>query len=127
MKIRFAFFALLIFFLVGLEVSAQKTPNPTSISIVDAKDHVGERVTICGKVEDTYYNAKVNGKPFMIYFGAKYPKQTFSAVIWNDDLKNFDYKPDEYLKGKFICIIGVIKMYKGKPEMVLNTQEQIYE
>ena len=38
---------------------------------------------------------------------------------------NFSYKPGEYLKGKTICVTGVVKDYKGKPEIVVDKEEQV--
>jgi len=97
------------------------------ITIDEAKDHVGEKVTICSEVKETYFNSKAKGEPTNLNFGAPFPKQTFTVLIWKDDLVNFDYDPSQYLKGKHICVTGVIKLYKGKPEMELKTQYQIYE
>ena len=48
-----------------------------------------------------------------------------SAVIMTNNRSNFNYKPEEYLNGKNICIIGTVKDYKGKPEIVVEKQEQV--
>ena len=48
-------------------------------------------------------------------------------------IKNFVYNNiaqdrtaiTKYLKEKKVCITGKIKMYKGKPEMIVNKEEQI--
>ncbi|CAN5453652.1 hypothetical protein BH11BAC1_BH11BAC1_29380 [soil metagenome] len=121
------YFRLLIisFFLIIPAVDAQK-PVP-EITLAEAKDHEGEKVTLCGEIIEIFYNAKAKGEPTMLNFGGVYPKNTFSCIIWKDDLVNFNYKPAAYLKGKQVCVTGIIKMYKGKPEMELNAQDQIYE
>ena len=114
-----------IIFFAFTYASAQKTVP--EITVAEAKDHEGERVTICGQIKETFYNAKSKGEPTMLNFGAAYPNHTFSCIIWKDDLVNFDYKPVTYLKGKQICVTGTVKMYKGKPEMELHSQEQVFE
>jgi DNA/RNA endonuclease YhcR with UshA esterase domain len=38
---------------------------------------------------------------------------------------NFSYKPEDYLKGKTICVTGTIKEYKGKPQIVVDKEDQI--
>lgn len=97
------------------------------ITISEAKDHEGEKVTICAEIKESFYNVKAKGEPTMLNFGAPYPKQTFSCIIWKDDLKNFNYEPVAYLKGKQVCVTGIIKIYKGKPEMEIHNQDQIFE
>ena len=112
-------------FVFSFHARAQKTIP--EITIAEAKDHVGEKVTICGEIKETFYNVKAKGEPTMLNFGAPYPNQTFACLIWKDDLVNFDYKPAAYLKGKQVCVTGIVKMYKGKPEMELHAQDQVYE
>jgi hypothetical protein len=123
MKSRLIFF--IPFFLAATAATAQKTVP--EITVAEAKDHVGEKVTICGEIKETFLNAKAKGEPTSLNFGAPYPNHTFSCIIWKDDLVNFKYKPATYLKDKQVCVTGVIKMYKGKPEMELHSQEQVYE
>jgi DNA/RNA endonuclease YhcR with UshA esterase domain len=40
-------------------------------------------------------------------------------------LQNFSFKPSEYYKLKNICITGRIKIYKGKPEIISNSEHDI--
>jgi hypothetical protein len=46
-----------------------------------AKAHVGQSVTVCGKVANTYYSRFVEGKPTFINFGRPYPNHVFSIAI----------------------------------------------
>lgn len=84
----------------------------------------GKEITICAKVMDTYVSKTNEGTTF-VNFGNPYPKSTFTVVIFEADLPNFKYTPSVYLKEKKICITGKIKIYKGKPEMIVNKEEQI--
>ncbi|MCX6276387.1 MAG: hypothetical protein NTV09_14400 [Bacteroidetes bacterium] len=117
---------LIVYFTLSLIVAFAQKPA-LEITIAEAKDHEGDKVTICAEIKETFYNIKAKGQPTLLNFGAPYPKQTFSCVIWKDDLKNFNYDPATYFKGKQVCVTGIIKMYKGKPEMEVHSQDQIFE
>ena len=73
------------------------------------------------------YSTKVldgNGMTFL-NLGAEYPNSPLTIVIYSDSLGNFDNKPADYYKGKNICVGGKIKMYKGKPEIIINSKQSI--
>ena len=93
------------------------------IDVTKASEYEGKLVRICSKV----YSTKVlesNGMTFL-NVGADYPDSPLTIVIYKDSLGNFDFKPDEYYKGKYICVSGKVKIYKGKPEIIINTQHAI--
>ncbi|TBX67487.1 hypothetical protein EZL74_09450 [Flavobacterium silvisoli] len=95
----------------------------TDIDVTKAADYEGKLVRICSKV----YSTKVldsNGMTFL-NVGGKYPSAPLTVVIYADKLKNFDFVPSTYYKGKTICITGTIKLYKGKPEIIINTPHAI--
>jgi DNA/RNA endonuclease YhcR with UshA esterase domain len=48
-----------------------------------------------------------------------------TIVIYSESLKNFDSNPEEFYNGKNICVWGKIKIYKGKPEIIINTKHAI--
>jgi micrococcal nuclease len=126
MKTQIKLSTSVIFFILYTTTAFAQKPA-IEITIAEAKDHVGDKVTICAEIMETYSNTKAKGEPTMLNFGAPYPKQSFSCIIWKDDLVNFKYNPAAYLKGKQVCITGIIKMYKGKPEMEVHGQDQIFE
>jgi DNA/RNA endonuclease YhcR with UshA esterase domain len=95
-----------------------------TINANEAKDHIGETVTICDRVVSTYYYEKGKGQPTFLNFGAKYPNNTFDVVIWAEDAMMFPSKPID-LSGKPVCVTGRIKLYKGKPEMIVKYSSQI--
>lgn len=100
-----------------------KTVTPTgTISPDQAAAHIGETVTVCGKV---YSTKLLSNGPTFINMGAEYPDNPFTAVIMFNKRGSFSYKPEEYLKGKMICVIGVVKNYKGKSEIVVEREGQI--
>jgi hypothetical protein len=94
------------------------------IDVTKASEYEGKLVYICSKV----YSTKVldsNGMTFL-NVGADYPDSPLTVVIYSDKLQNFSFKPSDYYKGKTICIIGRIKIYKGKPEIISNSEHDIF-
>lgn len=95
-----------------------------TVPLDSVKFYEGKEITICAKVIDTYVSKTNEGTTF-VNFGNPYPKSTFTVVIFEADLPNFKYTPSVYLKEKKVCITGKVKIYKGKPEMIVNKEEQI--
>jgi micrococcal nuclease len=89
-----------------------------------AKYHEGSLTIVCGKVMGTFKSK--SGTTF-INFGAAFPNQTFSAVIMESSLEKFSYQPVDYLKNKDVCVTGMVKMYKEKPEILIKGPNQIRE
>jgi hypothetical protein len=87
------------------------------------KFYEGKLVTVCEKVIDTHITKE--NKVVYLNFGHPYPAQTFTGVIFASDVSKFNYEPAVYLKGKTICVTGTVKIYKDRPEIIINRQDQI--
>jgi exonuclease VII large subunit len=86
-----------------------------------AQEHVGQMVTVDGVVSEVHHAA--SGKVIFIDIGGRYPNNAFAAVIFKED---FDKFPDvDALAGKTVDITGAIKLYKDRPEIILNDPRQI--
>jgi hypothetical protein len=96
----------------------------TSISAADAKNHVGERATVCGEVASTHYAARSRGNPTFINLDKPYPTQIFTVLIWGSDRPKFG-DPEEAYRSTRICVTGKISDYKGAPEIVAYEPSQI--
>jgi hypothetical protein len=108
--------------------AAPKTSTIASTSTItpeDASNHVGQTVTVCGKVFGGKYLERSSGSPTLINVGADYPDNPFTVVIYGSDRGSFSYTPEEYLKGKIITVTGLIKLFKGKPEIIITNENQI--
>lgn len=114
---------LIIFFLFTF-ISGGYAQNKKYVKPEKAIKHVGETITVCGKVYDVYFNSKAKGQPTFLNFGAPHPNEVFSVVIWNTDRIQFSFIPEE-LKGKKICVTGVVKLYKDGPEIIVTEESQI--
>lgn len=139
---------LLIFLPVALVVSCQQqpapalpsptpvptptpTPTPTPVSGIswgDAKNHIGERATVCGPVVDTHWASGSKGKPTFLNIGKPYPDSgRFVVVIWIDYRASFPQPPEGYYLGKTICVTGLIEEYQGIPQIEAKHPNQIEE
>ncbi|WP_298938037.1 nucleotide-binding protein [uncultured Ruegeria sp.] len=86
----------------------------------DAAQHVGEHSTVVGVVSQVANSGK--GTTF-INFGGRYPNHTFYAVIFKKHGHKF---PSVYgYEGRTIAITGTIKLYKGKPQIILSSPDQV--
>ncbi len=96
----------------------------SSISAAEAKNHVGERGTVCGAVASTHYATRSRGNPTFINLDKPYPDQIFTVLIWGSDRPKFG-DPEEKYRNKHICATGKISDYKGVPEIVAYDPSQI--
>jgi DNA/RNA endonuclease YhcR with UshA esterase domain len=96
----------------------------TTISAVQARDHVAEKATVCGQVVGTHYAASSRGQPTFINLDKPYPNQIFTLLIWGSDRSKFG-EPEESFRGKHVCVTGTITDYRGVPEIVAHSPSQI--
>jgi hypothetical protein len=64
---------------IGVNASSAQVKKLTA---VEAKDHIGEQATVCGKVASTRYAATSRGKPTFLNLDKPYPSQVFTILIW---------------------------------------------
>lgn len=117
MKTLRTFNALLFVLSVALLPAAAQT-----ITAADAKNHIGEKATVCGKVADERTATSSRGEPTFINLDSAYPKQVFTILIWGEDRKNVGELPHV---GARACASGVIQDYRGVPEIVVRNGEQL--
>jgi DNA/RNA endonuclease YhcR with UshA esterase domain len=95
------------------------------LTAAEAKQHVGETATVCGKVASTRYVSSTKGQPTFLNLDKPYPQQIFSIVIWGSARSKFG-KPELDFKDKQICVTGKIEEYRGTPEVIANSSDQIH-
>jgi hypothetical protein len=111
---------LLSFFLPAKAVQNRK------LTAAQAKDHVGERATVCGTVASAHYAQKAKGAPTFLNFEKPFPRQPFTVVIWGNDRPKFG-RPEADFRGRKICVTGEIKLFRNRPEMAVKEPKQISE
>ncbi len=94
------------------------------LSSAEAKNHIGETATVCGNVVSSRYASSTKGQPTFLNLDEPYPRQVFTALIWGENRSKFGTPESEY-KGKRICVTGKITEYRGVPEIVVDSPEQI--
>jgi micrococcal nuclease len=92
----------------------------TAVPDAAAAQHVGEHVTVEGTVVAVYTSR--SGNTFL-NFGAPYPRQTFSAVVFRPRASAFDNL--HRLEGRRVRVTGRLKLYHGKPEIILEEPSQL--
>jgi DNA/RNA endonuclease YhcR with UshA esterase domain len=109
-----------LFFLFAFNTAAQTN----KITAAEAKDHVGETRTVCGKVVGTHYAVKSKGEPTFLNLDEPYPKEVFTISIWGSDRAKFGAAETKY-KDANVCVTGKITSYRGKPEIIATEPSQI--
>jgi DNA/RNA endonuclease YhcR with UshA esterase domain len=93
---------------------------PATYSATEAAKHVGETATVTDKVDGVHQSGKGN---IFLNMGGKYPNQTFTAFIPSGGAAQFT-NAQQY-DGKTVSVSGKIQLYKGKPEIIVNSPSQI--
>lgn len=95
------------------------TPAPIRIGTAEADKHIDESVVVTGKV------AQVSIRPAIVFLNMDqpFPDSPFTAVIMTKNTNGFgDLKA---LEGKAIEVAGKIKSFHDKPEIVLDSTNQL--
>ena len=112
-------FTLALLLLVTSLSFAQK-----NLTAAEAKDHIGEQATVCGKVVSSRYAESSHGAPTFLNFDRPYPDQVFTMLIWGSDRAKFG-EPETKYRGKQICVTGKVSAYKGTPEVIASDPSQV--
>jgi hypothetical protein len=109
-----------VLFVAALLVSATVS-EATEIPAAEAKNHIGEHATVCGKVASGRTATNAKGSPTFINLDAAFPNQIFTILIWGEDKANVGDLPTE---GSRVCAMGEIRSYHGIPEIEVKSREQ---
>lgn len=108
-----------LLFLISVSSQTFAASNKNEVFYED-----GAVATACGIVSSVAAPTKATKYKTLINFGPAYPEHVFSIVITDEQLKLLDFKPDS-LKGKRICVTGIIENYKGKAQIELKNSSDI--
>jgi hypothetical protein len=107
--------------LVGFSAVHGQTGHLTA---AEAKNHIGEKATVCGNVVSTHYAPQSKGNPTFLNLDEPYPRQVFTILIWGSDRPKFG-DPEAKYRDKQVCVTGKITSYRGAPEIVASDPSQI--
>ena len=85
----------------------------------EARNNIGAYKVVCGNIAQV----KSFSKGTYLNFGASYPKQEATIVVWDSDKGNFG-DLDQY-EGESMCVEGSIDTYKGIPQIKLASANKI--
>jgi micrococcal nuclease len=86
----------------------------------DARLYYGQVRTVEGKI----VVSNNTGKVCFLNFDRNW-KENFTAVIFSGDYAKFPPNPEDYYLNRKVRVNGLIKEFKGKPEIIVKSPEQI--
>lgn len=112
---------------LGLLAFAQDAA-PKRVAPAEAKSHIGETATVCGKVVDTKvpkYGLAGHGKPVMFDLDQPEPNPVFYFIAFGTKEGGPQEAIDTY-KGKNVCVSGQIQQpAAGPPVIYINDRSTI--
>jgi DNA/RNA endonuclease YhcR with UshA esterase domain len=107
----------------AVEPTADVMETPPATGVVNWQDvaaFVGKTASVEGRVVDTYNSGKV----VFLNFNEDY-RHTFKAVIFSDAWPLFPQPPEDLYRGRLVRVTGLIKLYQGVPEIIVETPDAI--
>ena len=104
----------------GIALLLAASAQAETISPPEASHHIGDSITVEGVVSQV---STSSGGTTFINFGGRYPNHVFYAVIFRSNLNQF--AGVQALQGRAVAISGTVELYKGKPQIILLSPEQI--
>ena len=123
-------FSVIFFILVFWGGKAVPQGQLPEYSAIEARLHIGEEAIVKGTVLHLkYYRPWKPNKKKIIFLNidGKFPDHPFTAVIFEEYFSKFPNfaRIREMYENKTVRIRGTIEEYKGKPQIVLTSQDQI--
>src|SRR5271155_863290 len=109
-----------VFLVLAFSTAAQSN----KITAREAKDHIGEVQTVCGKVASTHFASGSKGQPTFLNLDEPYPKEIFTILIWGSDRPKFGAPESKYRDAR-VCVTGKITSYRGTPEIIATEPSKI--
>jgi hypothetical protein len=93
-----------------------------TIPSAEAKNHIGEKATVCGLVAGKSVAIQSQGTPTFIDLDKPYPHETFTVLVWERDKGAVGSLPSS---GQ-LCVTGTITQYRDRVEIVLHDATSWY-
>ncbi len=104
----------------GCARRAHHGPDGPTISWRDAAKHIGQFVT----VEGTIVRTRNTGKACFLNFHPNW-RETLALVIFARNFDAFPPEPEKLYRGKKVRVRGVIVKYEDRPEIILESPDDI--
>jgi DNA/RNA endonuclease YhcR with UshA esterase domain len=96
-----------------------------SVKLEDIASHVGDSVTVTGKVYGIKYFESAKASPTLINIGAAFPNQLLTVVIYGEDRKRLELDPEKTFADADLSVTGKVELFKGKPQIVVTDKTQL--
>ena len=117
MKLRREMASATILLLIALQPAIGQ-----KIAAADAKNHIGEKAAVCGRVANEHTAVNSRGTPTFLDLDSAYPNRIFTVVVWGNDRQAVGQLPRV---GSRLCVTGLIENYRAVPQMVVWTRLQL--
>ncbi len=104
-------------------IDPRSIPRPKDADVVSWKDadkYYGQTRTVEGKI----VASNNTGKVCFLNFHKNW-RRYFTAVIFASDFNKFPAHPEDHYLNRVVRVTGLIKEYRGKPEIILKSPDQI--
>lgn len=103
----------------GSAASESRSSQSGTVTAAEAAARIGQTITVEGVVSEVH----VSQRATFIDLGGRYPNEEFTGVIFSSDVGAF---PDvDAYEGKTVDITGTVQLYRGRPEIILSSHDQI--
>ena len=103
-----------------LTIYEVRIPGENTIPWDLAGNYIGKYVSVEGKIVRTHNS----GKACFLNFHNNWTRY-FSLVIFDNVFHRFPEKPEKFYQDKWVRVSGKIKMFRGRPEMVVDSPRQM--
>jgi|10_taG_2_1085330.scaffolds.fasta_scaffold02690_14 hypothetical protein len=114
-------------------ITAQANTGQSEPQIVNAAHTVihgnfiyeNRETVVCDIPSQITHMSEMNGSPYFINFGNAYPNNYLTILVWENDAHTMEINPLNTFGGSSICIKGVVRNYRSRPQIVLRSHDQI--
>ncbi len=103
-----------------------EAPQRQLVSWDEAASYAGQEVIVEGPVVDSHFAEQSKGQPTFLNLGRPYPDpERFTVVIWAESRSRFPQPPEAAYQDSTIRVSGTVRLYQGRPEIVVDGPEDI--
>ena len=92
-----------------------------AIDVKDAPNYVGKKVTVCTRV----VAIKSSDAITQISLDEKFPNSPLTVIVFAKNYSKFPNSLEQLFLNQDVCLKGVVEIYKGKPQIILESPTQI--
>jgi hypothetical protein len=118
--------SLTVAYLFSLLLAFSTAAQTNKITAAEAKDHVGEIRTVCGKVVSTHRASGSKRATHVLKPRRALSEGSFHDLNLGNDRAKFG-TPETKYKDAMVCVTGKITSHREKPEIIATEPSQIVQ